>query len=597
MTGISMSGVSYKSLKYKWIYRKPECSDIAGLSAELGMPECITEVLFKRSLSEKDILDFYFRTPLKGISSPFLIKDMEKAAEIIAGHIDRNEKICIYGDYDVDGVTSVALLYLFLEEVGTDVSYYIPNRLEEGYGLNRAAIDDIAKADTGLIITVDCGINAVEEVRYAVSKGMRVIVTDHHQPSEEIPGDALAVVNPMREDDTSPFKGFSGVGVAFKLVMALRYKLNENGRFKGKIPNIKKYLDLVTLGTVADVVPLVGENRIIVRHGLEILSGKYCRQGLKELKRIAGIDGQKVTTTHVGFGLAPRINAVGRMGASDKGLKLLLTSDRKQSVYLAEELDRENKYRQEIERQIIDESFERVEKNRLHEKYKGLVLYSKEWHQGVIGIVASRLVERYHMPAIVLTFDDGVGKGSGRSIPSFDLYKGLEKMQDILISFGGHKYAAGLKIDEIHISSLQKRFHTAVNDLLEPEDFVAELLIDAQVEPAEINSELMKWLERMEPYGSGNREPIFCMKGMRKAQSPSFVGKENLHLKLFLEKDGKTFDCIGYNMKIYKDLVKECDRFDIIFSPAFSGYYGGRYTQLVLKDIKPADGEWEAEKE
>lgn len=590
-----MSKISYKSRKYKWIYREPECGDVHELAAELGMPECVTEVLFKRGLCGKEVLESYMKTPLKGISSPFLIKDMEKAAEFICQSLANKEKICIYGDYDVDGVTAVALMYLFLQEIGADVTYYIPNRLEEGYGLNMAAIDDIAKGKSSLIITVDCGINAVKEVRHAASIGLKVIITDHHQPSEEIPAEALAVVNPMRADDTSQFKGLSGVGVAFKLVMALRYKMNESGRFKGKIPNIKKYLDLVTLGTVADVVPLVGENRIIVRHGLEILSGKLCRPGLKELKRVAGIDGQKVTTTHVGFGLAPRINAVGRMGASDKGLKLLITSDRQQSVFLAEELDRDNKYRQEIERQIIDESFEKVEKNKLYEKYRGLVLYSKEWHQGVIGIVASRLVERYHMPAIVLTFDDGVGRGSGRSIPSFDLYKGLEKMQDILLSFGGHKYAAGLKIEEQHISSLQKRFHNAVNDLLEPDDFIAEIIIDAFVDPHEITPELMMWLERMEPYGSGNREPVFCMKSMRKYQDASFVGKDSMHLKLFLEKDGKVFDCIGYNMKVYKDLVKECDRFDIIFSPAVTGYYGGRYTQLVLKDIKPAEEGWEAE--
>lgn len=351
----------------------------------------------------------------------------------------------------------------------------------------------------------------------------------------------------------------------------------------------------MTLGTVADVVPLVGENRIIVKHGLEILSSKICRPGLKELKRVSGIDGQKVTTTHVGFGLAPRINAVGRMGASDKGLKLLVTNDRKNSKYLAEELDKENKYRQEIERQIIEESFERVEKNKLHEKYKGLVLYSEEWHQGVIGIVASRLVEKYHMPAIVLTFDDGVGKGSGRSIPSFDLYKGLEKMQDILLSFGGHKYAAGLKIQAVHLASLQKRFHNAVNDLLEPEDFVAEIIIDAYAEPEDITPELMMWLERMEPYGAGNREPVFCMKNVRKHQEHTYVGRDSLHLKLFLEKGGKVFDCIGYNMKLYKDIVKNTDRFDIIFSPAVTGYYSGKYTQLVLKDIKPAEGMWEAE--
>jgi single-stranded-DNA-specific exonuclease len=277
------------------------------------------------------------------------------------------------------------------------------------------------------------------------------------------------------------------------------------------------------------------------------------------------------------------------MGASDKGLKLLITSDRQQSAYLADQLDKENKSRQDIERQIIEESFHRVEKNKLHEKYKGLVLYSEEWHQGVIGIVASRLVEKYHLPAIVLTFDDGVGKGSGRSIPSFDLYKGLEQMQDILLSFGGHKYAAGLKIEEQHIGSLQKRFHNAVKDLLEPEDYVAEIKIDAIMKPSDFGLELMKWLERMEPYGAGNREPVFCMRGVRKFQPAAFVGRDNMHLKILLERDEKVFDCIGYNMKIYKDIVEQNEKFDIIFSPAVTGYYNGRYTQLVLKDIKPAD--------
>jgi len=591
-----MSSVSYKSLKYKWIYKEPECGGIGELAGELKMPECITEVLYKRDLSEKDPLETFFKTPLKGISSPFLIKDMDEAAKYIAESVSEDEKICIYGDYDVDGVTSVALLYLFLQEIGTDVSYYIPNRLEEGYGLNSQAIDEIAENGTKLIITVDCGINAMQEVKRAAELGVKVIVTDHHQPSEDIPVDAIAIVNPMREDDTSPFKGLSGVGVAFKLVMALRYKLNDLGRFKGSIPNIKKYLDLVTLGTIADVVPLVDENRIIVKHGLEILSGKHCRPGLRELKRVAGIDGQKISTTHVGFGLAPRINAVGRMGASDKGLKLLITNDRKQSVYLAEELDKENKYRQEIERQIIEESFRRVENNKLHERYKGLVLYSKEWHQGVIGIVASRLVEKFHMPAIVLTFEGGVGKGSGRSIPSFDLYKGLEKMQDILLSFGGHKYAAGLKIEEQYISNLQKRFHNAVDELLEPEDFVAEMQIDAFMEPSDFGHEFMTWLDRMEPYGAGNKEPLFCMRGVRKFQEHVFVGRDSMHLKMLLEKDGKVFDCIGYNMKIYKDIADGSDDFDIVFSPAATGYYGGRYTQLILKDIKPAESEWQAEK-
>lgn len=588
-----MSGFTYRSRKYKWVYSRPDKALLREISAGFGLPVCIAEVLLKRGLSDNKVLEAYFNTPLSGLVSPFYIKDIDKAVTCIADSIVKNEKICVYGDYDVDGVTSVALMYHFLSEVGADVSYYIPNRLEEGYGLNIAAIDELASAGTKLLVTVDCGINAVNEVEHAASIGLKVIITDHHQPSETIPEAACAVVNPMREDDKSVCKYLSGVGVAFKTVMALRSKMNSIGRFKGKMPNIKKYLDLVTLGTVADVVPLVGENRIFVRHGLEILSGRDCRAGLRELKRVAGVDGHKVTTSNVGFGLAPRINAVGRLGNSDKGFRLLITNDRAQAKYLADELDRENKERQEIEKEIIEETFERVEKNKLNEKYKGLVLYSKEWHQGVIGIVASRLVEKYHMPAIVLTFEDGIGKGSGRSIPSFDLYKGLEKMQDILLSFGGHKYAAGLKVAEADIGDLQRRFHETVAELLSPEDFEAELNIDAFIEPEDVNPDFMRWLEKMEPYGAGNREPVFCMKGMRKYQPSTFVGRDGTHLKMFLEKNGKTFDCIGYNMKPYSKIVASSDSFDIVFTPSINGYYGGRYIQLVLKDIKQAEEKWQ----
>lgn len=588
-----MAGFSYKSRKYRWVYAGADKSQAEGLKRGFAISDCIAEVLLKRGITDTASLESYLDTPLTGLTSPFLIKDMDKAAECIARSLSNNEKICVYGDYDVDGVTSVALMYHFLSEVGADVAYYIPNRLEEGYGLNIAAIDEISSAGVKLIITVDCGIGAADEVAHAKNLGLKVIITDHHQPSEKIPSDACAVVNPMRDDDTSQFKCLSGVGVAFKVIMALRSKMNDLGRFKAKTPNIKKYLDLVTLGTVADVVPLIGENRIFVRHGLEILSGKDCRAGLKELKRVAGVDGGKVTTTHVGFGLAPRMNAVGRLGNSDKGLRLLITADRAQARYLADELDRENKDRQEIEKDIIEESFSRVEKNRLHEKYKGLVLYSKDWHQGVIGIVASRLVEKYHMPAIVLTFEDGVGKGSGRSIPSFDLYKGLEQLQDILLSFGGHKYAAGLKIAEEHISSLQKRFHSTVDSLLTPEDFVAELRIDAFIEPEDITADFMRWLEKMEPFGSGNREPVFCMKNVRKFQPETYVGRDGMHLKMFLEKNGRVFDCIGYNMKNCQKLVESSDSFDIVFTPAATGYYSGKYMQFILKDIKQTEEAWQ----
>ncbi|MCD8569452.1 MAG: single-stranded-DNA-specific exonuclease RecJ [Geovibrio sp.] len=382
---------------------------------------------------------------------------MKIAVERIRIALAKGERICIYGDYDVDGVTSVSLMFLFLTEIGVNADYYIPNRLEEGYGLNCEAMDEIASRGTKLIITVDCGINAVNEVAYAASLGMDVIVTDHHQPAEVMPEKALCIINPLQPGDNYEFKELAGVGVAFKLVMGLRYYLREQGCFGKGAPNIKKYLDLVTLGTVADVVPIVGENRIFVRHGLELLSQKSTRPGVSELKKITGLDGSRVGTSQVGFALAPRINAVGRMGSSDKGLRLLITDNRDEARYLARELDQENRYRQTIEREIILESYSMIESEQLNERYKGLVLYSESWHQGVIGIVASRVVEKFHKPTIIITSENGVGKGSARSIPAFHLYEGLKKVEGLLITFGGHKYAAGLKVEMENISELREK--------------------------------------------------------------------------------------------------------------------------------------------
>ncbi|WP_022852134.1 single-stranded-DNA-specific exonuclease RecJ [Limisalsivibrio acetivorans] len=582
---------TYRSIKFRWRYESIVNPAFEGISELFSIPASLAEVFSKKKLSEEEQVNCFLDTPLRDLLNPFQMKDMDKAVKRIGVALEKNERICIYGDYDVDGVTSVSLLYLFLREVGAAVDYYIPNRLEEGYGLNLEAIDEIRSRGTSLIITVDCGINAVEQVEKATEMGIDVIVTDHHQPAEVLPDKAVAVVNPMQEDCPYPFKELAGVGVAFKLVMGLRYHLRENASYKGDLPNIKQYLDLVTLGTVADVVPILGENRIFVRHGLKILSEKDTRPGIYELKRVTGLEGSRIGTVQVGFALAPRINAVGRMGSSDKGLKLLITENRDEARYLARELDQENRFRQTIEKEIITESYDRIEKDKLHEKYKGLVLYSDEWHQGVIGIVASRIVEKFHKPTIIITAENGVGKGSARSIPAFHLYEGLKMLEDLLITFGGHKYAAGLKVDMDNISALQERFNEAVESTLTDEDFIPELTIDTFLRPDDINRELMEWLERMQPFGAGNKEPVFCMVGMRKTQNFSYVGKEKNHLKGYLEREGRTFDVIGYNMKEYEELVETGEYFDIVFSPVLNGYYGGRYIQLNLKDMRLSDRE------
>jgi single-stranded-DNA-specific exonuclease len=576
------------SLKYRWVYNEIESGLCFDHNLE-NIPCEISEALIKRGVLTEEDLTTYFDSPLNNLHNPFSLLDMDKAVERIYEAIKNDELICVYGDYDVDGVTSTSLLYLFLKEIGAKVTYYIPNRLDEGYGLNDEAIDDVISKKAKLVITVDCGITAVDEIEYATSMGIDVIITDHHQPSDKLPETATAIINPIRPGDTYPFKSLAGVGVAFKLVMALRYYLKHQGFFSKKLPNIKKYLDLVTLGTIADVVPLIGENRVFVKHGLQLLSERKVRIGINELMKFANLNHPQINTTHVGFMIAPRINAVGRMGCSDRGVRLLITEDVNEARRLAEEFNQENKYRQDIEKTILKESFEKIEKNKLHEKYKGIVLYSPDWHPGVIGIVASRVVEKYCRPTIVISYEGGVGKGSARSISAFHLYDGLKSISDLLIGFGGHKYAAGIKVDPDNLKLLQKSFHRIIDEQLEDSDFIPEIKIDAYLEANSITPELLEWLNRMRPFGAGNTEPVFCMKSVKKIDQFYFIGKDKAHLKGIVEKDGIRFDIIGYNMKVYKDYVSEAELFDILFVPEYNTWMGGKTIQLKLKDIRKSD--------
>ena len=502
-----------------------------------------------------------------------------------------HERICIYGDYDVDGITATALLYIFLMQCGANVSYYIPNRLEEGYGLNKEAVKEIAARKTNLIITVDCGISAVQEVLEASIHGMDIIITDHHQPSKELPVAAYAIINPMREDDTYPNKTLAGVGVAFKTVMALRFVLKKYDFFKQEVPNIRNLLDIVTLGTIADVMPLVDENRIFVRHGLELMSGENVRIGIDELKKtVENLSAsKKMKTSNIGFQLAPRINAMGRMASSEKSFKLLVTQNRSEAKQLALELDNENKYRQMIERDILQQTYDLIEKNQYAELQSGLVIASDNWHPGVIGIVASRVVDKYFKPTVILTEDNGVYKGSARSIPGFHLYDGLSSLSDILISFGGHKYAAGVKLEKKNLEEFRNRFNEVVKTSLKEEDFIPEIYIDAEIDSKDITNEVMQWLEKLEPYGQGNKEPVFFMKKVFKYQVETFVGKNFNHLKCVFEKNGLIFEAIGYNMKEYKSLMAENDKFDILFSLVHNTWKNTKVIQLNLKDIKKSD--------
>lgn len=586
-----MNNNNFKSIKYKWIYNPVDKNLLEETAYRHNMPKPVAELMLKKGISSPDDIEIFFNGSLKALRNPFEISDMEKAAERIAKAVMNHESICIYGDYDVDGVTATALMYIFLMQCGANVSYYIPNRLEEGYGLNKDAVKEIAARKTSLIITVDCGISAVQEVLAASMQGMDVIITDHHQPSKELPVAAYAIVNPMREDDTYPNKTLAGVGVAFKTVMALRFVLKKYDFFKQEVPNIRNLLDIVTLGTIADVMPLVDENRIFVRHGLELMSGENVRIGIDELKKTVEslAVSKKMKTSNIGFQLAPRINAMGRMASSDKSLKLLVTQNRNEAKQLALELDNENKYRQMIERDILQQTYDLIEKNRYAEDRAGLVIASDNWHPGVIGIVASRVVDKYFKPTVILTEDNGVYKGSARSIPGFHLYESLSSLSDILISFGGHKYAAGVKLEKKNLEEFRERFDEVVKSSLKEDDFIPEIYIDAEIDSKDITNEIMQWLEKLEPYGQGNKEPVFFMRNVFKYQVESFVGKDLNHLKCFFEKNGLIFDAIGFNMKEYKSLMAENDKFDILFSLVHNIWKNTKTIQLNLKDIKKAD--------
>ncbi len=538
---------NFKSIKYKWIYNSVDKNLIEETAYKHNMPKPVAELMLKKGISSPDDIENFFNGSLKSLRNPFEISDMEKAAERIAKAVMNHERICIYGDYDVDGITATALLYIFLMQCGANVSYYIPNRLEEGYGLNKEAVKEIAARKTNLIITVDCGISAVQEVLEASIHGMDIIITDHHQPSKELPVAAYAIINPMREDDTYPNKTLAGVGVAFKTVMALRFVLKKYDFFKQEVPNIRNLLDIVTLGTIADVMPLVDENRIFVRHGLELMSGENVRIGIDELKKtVENLSAsKKMKTSNIGFQLAPRINAMGRMASSEKSFKLLVTQNRSEAKQLALELDNENKYRQMIERDILQQTYDLIEKNQYAELQSGLVIASDNWHPGVIGIVASRVVDKYFKPTVILTEDNGVYKGSARSIPGFHLYDGLSSLSDILISFGGHKYAAGVKLEKKNLEEFRNRFNEVVKTSLKEEDFIPEIYIDAEIDSKDITNEVMQWLEKLEPYGQGNKEPVFFMKKVFKYQVETFVGKNFNHLKCVFEKNGLIFEAIG----------------------------------------------------
>ena len=564
-----------------WNYKNKSHSksEIKEFSDLNGIPPLAALLLLNRGIKDQQDVRRYIKKSLDAVNDPFLMNDMQNAAERIVKALESHEKITVYGDYDVDGVTSAALLVRFLREHGADVDYYIPSREKEGYGINVMAINKISKNGTKLLITVDCGITSVGEVELAKTLGMDVIVTDHHLCKEKLPS-AIAVIDCKRPDSEYPFPSLAGVGVTFKLVLALAKMLGERTS-----ECFFKYVELAAVGTVADVVELLDENRVIVEKGLSEMK-KSPSVGIKELTSVSGADKRPLTAVSIAFMIAPRINAAGRLGDAKKAVELLLTENEEEARQLAEELESDNSKRRALEQQIYEEALEMIEKDENFDKKKVIVLAKEGWHHGVIGIVSSRITETFYKPSILISADEkGRGKGSGRSIDGFNLFEALNNSKDLLTAFGGHAMAAGVSLDIADIDAFSDKINKYANAHISERDLIPKLNIDCELSPAAITLKNAKMLSFMEPFGEANPKPIFSVSNAL-IKKISLIGEEQNHVRMTLEKNGILFNAVGFRMAWIAETKHEGDFADCAFSLEVNAFRGEENVQLLLKDVK-----------
>ncbi len=563
-----------------------DCDEAAAQSlCAAGYPMLLSQLLSVRGVSSPEEAALLLDRERELSHSPYLMKDMDRAAARIRRALADGERIAVFGDYDVDGITSTVLLVDYLRSRGADCLKYIPRRVEDGYGLGKEALRALHDQGVTLVITVDCGITGVEEARWAREIGLDLVITDHHECREVLP-DAAAVVDPRRSDCPYPFKHLAGVGVALKLVLALDEQREES--------LFARYCTLAAIGTVADVMPMTGENRTIVCRGLEAI-GSTDFLGLQALLRETGLADREVSSIQIGFVLAPRINAAGRMGAAELAADLLLTDDPARAEVLARELCGLNRERQAVEQEIFAQAVEQIEFLPDGER-SALVLSSESWHQGVVGIVASRLSEKYSCPSFMIHLQNGIGKGSCRSYGGFNLFAALESCQDLLVDFGGHELAAGFNIREEDIPAFRRRMNRCVCAFCNGEKPVSSLALDVVIrDPACVTLEEMEALSRLEPYGSGNERPVFAMMGVR-VESMQGVG-QNRHLKLRLAKGEYRFDAIFFSATAAACGVAPGMRVDVAFHLQVNEFRGVSSVQLQLVDLRPAAGPSQRERE
>lgn len=557
------------------------------LSDELGISPVLTEILVKRGIDTFEKARAFFRPTMETLADPFLMDGMDKAVDRICRAISSKERILVYGDYDVDGTNGASILWLFLNRFGANVQYYIPDRLKEGYGLSKAGIDRAKEFDTKLLIAVDCGVTAIEQVKYAQSLGIDVVICDHHEPGDEIP-DAIAVLDPLKRSCQYPFKYLCGCGVAFKLLQALS-KTEVIQTIYGDDPSdtLASYVEFAALATTADIVPLVGENRTLVKLGLEALNNNPS-PGIRALIETSGIEPGRITAGQIVFVIAPRINAVGRLGDAKRAVELLTCDDYNRALDLARVFEEENRNRRKIDEDTFFEAQQIVE-NYLNVENdpprRAIVLHQETWHPGVIGIVASRLVERYYRPTIMMTTVDGIARGSARSVAGFDIYQALKRCEDKLLQFGGHKYAAGLSVDVERLDEFKEAFHSVARELLTQKLLTPQLRIDAEIDLGELTPKFVRVLSQFAPFGPENMRPVFVARNVELYGQPRIVGKN--HLRFKVRKHNRVFDAIGFNLGgIIEKLQNGRKTVDIAFSIDESEFAGEVVPQLKIRDLK-----------
>ncbi|GIX44760.1 MAG: single-stranded-DNA-specific exonuclease RecJ [Candidatus Hydrogenedentota bacterium] len=571
-----------RSNSYRWRFRQVDHALAQSLFAEQGLPPAVCRILAGRpKLLATPCIEGILYPRLRDLHDPLGLQDIEKAAWRIRQAIRKGEVILIFGDYDADGTTATAILLRTLRLLEAKIEYHIPHRLKDGYGLNTSTIRKFADEGGKLLITVDTGIGAVDEVKFANERRLAVIITDHHQPPSILP-DALAIVNPNRRDCSYPNKCLSGVGVAFKVAHALLKVCNVPAPKAKEF--LKSLLDLVAIGTVADVVPLIGENRILVSHGLAQLA-QTDSVGLKALQQAAQISGDRISAHDVGYRIAPRLNAAGRVDNANVCVELFLTTEETEAKRLAEKLERCNSQRKTLEQQILQQSLRQLELEKVGDQTYAIVVDGPDWHLGVLGIVASKLVEQWHRPAIVISKKGDMARGSARSIEDFNIFYALQGCEEHLCEYGGHPHAAGLELSPDNIPRFKEAFHAIAEEQLAERELVPTLTIDTEVAPSDITDELMAYLQRLEPFGPENPRPVLLLRNMRLQGNPIIRGDS--HLAFHLTSNGHRFEAIAFQQSYrYQELVaKGREGIDVAFTPTLNTFRGETRIQLEVRDI------------